>query len=94
MPDDTAEQCCAAMICCNLAKAIKTLGKWLARHVHGLHTDTSVAVATEIHRSFDLVPKGLLAPSIDYIHEHPDATTIPPELLAPLVAYVHAHPYE
>lgn len=91
--DDVPTICCAGGICCDLAKAIKALGKWLAHHVHGLHADEAKAVATKIHESYDMAPKGLLRPIVEFVNDHPNEP-VPESLFAPYVDYLRAHPYE
>ena len=59
MPDDTADQCCAAGICCNHAKRRAALAKMLREHDSRLSERESTTAADFIHDTFDIVPKTL-----------------------------------
>jgi len=71
MPDDIPELCCAAGICCDMTKRVKTLAKLLRHQIPALHEPEALAVAGVIHDTFTLVPKGLIDDFIHFIQEHP-----------------------
>ena len=70
MPDDTQELCCAAGICCDHPKQKAALAKYLHAHAPVSLADAEVC-AQAIIDGFDLVPRGLLTPLIDFVQTHP-----------------------
>lgn len=59
MPDDTAELCCAAGICCDTQKRRKALANILIEHVEHLAPAQAVKIADVVHDFFDISPKDL-----------------------------------
>lgn len=71
MGDDIPEACCAAGICCDMAKQKVALTKYLEHAVKGISHPVAEKCAEAIQKGFTLVPKGLIDDFIKFVQDHP-----------------------
>ena len=62
-----AAECCILGICCDPTLPRQALADQLDAEIPGLNAQKSMEIATFILAHYDLAPKGLLSPLLDYV---------------------------